>query len=212
MNIEFTIVDVYKIMKKVLLIGGILGLIVAAAGFMYGKEYTEEKNHYQARFELAVVGDYDKDISEDLMTGTLDQSLVQTYAQLVVSDGVLRNAIEELTGEPATTSKINALKKQVNVEAIQNTRLIRGSVASKTADGAIKDANAVVNATIKRSETLWSKKNLKINSEPLLDPVKVYKRPTLFAIIGFATTFVLAMIVAFGWVGLKKVRAFVKEQ
>lgn len=88
----------------------------------------------------------------------LNKNLVGTYTEIIKSRKVLNKVINNMGLE----YKVTELTKNVSVDAIQNTEVIRISVKDKDADLATQIANEIANVFITEIQKIYNLNNVSI--------------------------------------------------
>ncbi len=100
---------------------------------------------------------------------TMNQKLVETYSEIIKSESVLEEVLENTGIDNITPGK---LKSNITVKAVKDTEVIKVTVTSYDAEDAAKIANEIGVVFAK-----WVKQNLNLNNVHTLDKAKVATSP-----------------------------------
>ncbi len=162
---EINILDFLNYVKKYIVIIMIVSLVLLLEAIVYNK--TVKTPMYTTY--TTVVLTQSSDASNSTITQndiTINQKLVSTYSEIIKSKLVLEQVISGLKLEYTYTE----LKKNISVEALANTEILKISVEDANAGKAAKIANKIA--------TVFSKEVTKIyqlNNISILDKAQVPK-------------------------------------
>ncbi|MBR3162054.1 MAG: hypothetical protein IKF19_04920 [Bacilli bacterium] len=143
-------------------------ILVCMLGCVYG--LFIQKPIYSSYTTVVLGGDESKEKTESITQNdvTLNQNLVETYAEIVKSKRVLNQVINELK----LNLTFDELSRKINVTAVNDTEIIRITVTDENAVTAKNIANTT--ATYFTSEIV---KLYSLNNVNILDKATVAKRP-----------------------------------
>ena len=132
---------------------------------------------YKSSTTIVLTKTTNEAISETKETGesitqtdlTLNQKLVSTYSNIVKSNAILSQVIENLNTIHLTEDE---LRKKVTVTAVEDTEVIQISVVDKNAEHAAKIANEILTVFEAQVREIY-----KIDNVYTLDPAKVSTYP-----------------------------------
>ena len=164
---EFFNLFMSKIVQIILIV-----LIAGIIGAVYTYAFTTPK--YSSSTSLVLVGSTQASNAENANSITttdviLNSKLVSTYSELVKSKNVLRKVISNLGIDISE----EVLKKNVSVNAVEDTELIRITVTNENAAYSAKIANEIAKVF---SELI--KKTYNINNITIIDEAEVSSIPS----------------------------------
>lgn len=117
---------------------------------------------------------------------TLNQKLVYTYSELVKSDTVLNEVVNRIQ----LNKSVSQLRKNITIESVKNTEILKISVLDSNKDEAAIIANSIAEVFSEQVKEIYNMENIRVvdkavapSSPSNINPVK-YAR--IFAIVGFA--------------------------
>lgn len=117
---------------------------------------------------------------------TLNQKLVYTYSELVKSDSVLNEVISRVQLDKTTAQ----LRKNVTIESVKNTEIIKISVQDSNKDEAPIIANSIAEVFSEQIKEIYNMENIRVVDKAVapsapsnINPVKY---AGVFAVVGFA--------------------------
>lgn len=158
MEEEVDLLEILKIFwsKKIFIILTIL--ISLVIGYIYSYYYITPK--YTSKTTIVLTKD--ENTQENTITQTdvtLNQQLVNTYAELIKTNNVLKKVIETIGKEKITQEE---LKNSVSVKLITSTQLIEISVTNKDAKLAKDLTNEISKVFIEKMKEIYNMQNLNI--------------------------------------------------
>ena len=191
---EIDIKALFKILndKKFLII--VFAIIGGLIGYIYNKEFV--KPMYESRSSIilsatdgSIEGVTDEITQTDI---TINEKLVNTYAEIAKSDSVLDKVIAKLNLK--TTSKKLAKNITVNTEA--KTTVIKLVVKAEDPDQAVNISNELISVFFERVGELYNIKTAKVLDAPKINKTSVNVNPTKFLIIGAVIGAAIAIFLA----------------
>lgn len=155
--------------KKVLVIVVTIITMIIAAVY----SYALQKPKYQSSTTIVLTKPQETEEGKALgLTSTdvtMNQKLVDTYSEIIKSENVLDQVIENTGVQNTSVSK---LKSNITVKAVKDTEVIKVTVTCYNAEDAADIANEIGVVFAK-----WVKENLNLNNVHTLDKAKVATRP-----------------------------------
>lgn len=178
---ELDLKEIFKMIwdsKKIVIVITIIMMIIAGT---YSLVFQTPK--YQSSTTLVLTKSENTEDSVTQTDVTMNQKLVSTYSEIIKSDRVLNQVIENLNLEGLT---ISSLKSSIKVKAVENTEVIRITVSNKNPALAAKIANEIGEVFSERVIEIF-----KLNNVYTLDEAKVSTepyniKPVKYVIIAFA--------------------------
>lgn len=178
---ELDLKEIFKMIwdsKKIVIVITIIMMIIAGT---YSLVFQTPK--YQSSTTLVLTKSENTEDSVTQTDVTMNQKLVSTYSEIIKSDRVLNQVIENLNLEGLT---ISSLKSSIKVKAVENTEVIRITVSNKNPALAAKIANEIGEVFSERVTEIF-----KLNNVYTLDEAKVSTepyniKPVKYVIIAFA--------------------------
>ena len=125
---------------------------------------------------------------------TLNQKLVYTYSELVKSDSVLNEVISRVQLDKTTAQ----LRKNVTIESVKNTEIIKISVQDSNKDEAPIIANSIAEVFSEQIKEIYNMENIRVVDKAVapsapsnINPVKY---AGVFAVVGFALSIGVILI------------------
>lgn len=116
---------------------------------------------------------------------TLNQKLVYTYSELVKSDTVLNEVVNRIQ----LNKSVSQLRKNITIEAVKNTEILRISVLDSNKDEAAIIANSIAEVFSEQVKEIYNMENIRVVDKAVapstpsnINPVKY---AGIFAIVGF---------------------------
>lgn len=169
--------------------------IFAVAGLVYTTKYLTPKYSSSTTLVLSTSGNTTATGNSITTTDiTLNSKLVSTYSELIKSKNVIRQVIDNLEinmGE-------EELRKNISVNAVTNTALIKITVTTGNASDAANIANEIAKVFTKKVEEIYNMDNVhvideaKINNTP--SNINHTKDVMFFAIIGIVVSIIYVII------------------
>ena len=176
--------------KKLLIISFII--IGAILGFTFNKYYTTPKYKSTVTFLLAQTGSA-TDSSITASDVTLNSKLVENYSELIKSDSVISEALNQLNIQ----MDIADLQKNITVESKKSTEFIQLSVATEQKDLAPLIANKIVEVFTEKVKQIYKVENVHI-VDSAIEAITPYNiNPTKYALIGACIGLVIALAIIF---------------
>ena len=117
---------------------------------------------------------------------TLNQKLVYTYSELVKSDTVLNEVVNRIQ----LNKSVSQLRKNITIESVKNTEILKISVLDSNKDEAAIIANSIAEVFSEQVKEIYNMENIRVvdkaeapSSPSNINPVKY---AGIFAIVGFA--------------------------
>ena len=164
---ELDLKEIFKMIwdsKKIVIVITIIMMIIAGT---YSLVFQTPK--YQSSTTLVLTKSENTEDSVTQTDVTMNQKLVSTYSEIIKSDRVLNQVIENLNLEGLT---ISSLKSSIKVKAVENTEVIRITVSNKNPALAAKIANEIGEVFSERVTEIF-----KLNNVYTLDEAKVSTEP-----------------------------------
>ncbi len=177
------------IMDKIFLLIFIV-IMVCIFGCMYG--LFIQKPMYASYTTVVLGGDDSKEKTESITQNdiTLNQNLVETYAEIVKSKRVLNQVINELNLDLT----FDELSNRTNVTAVNDTEIIKITVYDEDAVKAKNIANTMATYFTNEIVKLYS-----LNNVNILDKATVAKKPYNISIIKQLIIYMMiGMVIGFG--------------
>lgn len=186
-------IDVKELLKTIWnrkLIIIIVALIFAIIAAIYS--FKIQKPKYQANTTVVLTKAGNTENSADAVTSTdvtMNQDLVATYSEIIKSNSVLGQVIDNLQIEGLTE---NDLRQNVTVEAVEETEVIRITVVSQNAENAARIANEIGKVFSEKIVDMY-----KINNVYTLDVAEIPEEPyninpKKYILIAFALGIILS--------------------
>lgn len=150
----------------------IIVMIFAVIGFIYTMTMVEPKYESSTRLVLAKTdsGNTIADISSITQTEiTMNQKLVSTYRELIGTESVLRQVLDNLQIKDLSEE---ALKKNVTVSSVKETELIEITVRNENPNYAEKLANEIARVFSEQVKQIYN-----INNVHIIDKAKLATEP-----------------------------------
>ena len=186
-------IDVKELLKTIWnrkLIIIIVALIFAIIAAIYS--FKIQKPKYQANTTVVLTKAGNTENSADAVTSTdvtMNQDLVATYSEIIKSNSVLGQVIDNLQIEGLTE---NDLRQNVTVEAVEETEVIRITVVNENAENAARIANEIGKVFSEKIVDMY-----KINNVYTLDVAEIPEEPyninpKKYILIAFALGIILS--------------------
>lgn len=186
-------IDVKELLKTIWnrkLIIIIVALIFAIIAAIYS--FKIQKPKYQANTTVVLTKAGNTEDSADAVTSTdvtMNQDLVATYSEIIKSNSVLGQVIDNLQIEGLTE---NDLRQNVTVEAVEETEVIRITVVNENAENAARIANEIGKVFSEKIVDMY-----KINNVYTLDVAEIPEEPyninpKKYILIAFALGIILS--------------------
>lgn len=134
----------------------IILMIFIAIGYIYSFNYKTPMYKSTATFVLVQNSEDSESITQKDIT--INQNLISTYSNIAKSNKVLKQVVENLNLNISESE----LSKQISVEAVKNTEVLKISVSNKDSELAAKIANELFNIFSKEVSTLYNISNVHI--------------------------------------------------
>lgn len=189
---EIDLAEIFDIIwnKKFIIL--LIIVIFAVAGFVYTKTMT--KPEYKATTTLVLVSNNSSETEGTITQAevTLNQKLVATYTEIIKTNSVLRQVIEN-TGLDIDE---NTLRENLSVKLVTSTQLIEISVTDSNPENTVIIANEISKVFMDKAVEIYGMSNINIVDSAKLPTVPYninhVKDIMIFTVIG--------VIVAFGYV------------
>ena len=172
--------------KKVFIL--LCTIVFAIVGFGYTKYYLVPD--YQSSTTLILTKSNQGE--NNTITGsdvTLNQQLVATYTELIKTNNIIRQVLQNLGYNELTEE---ALRQNIEVRLITSTQLIEISVKNGNPKIAKDLANEIANVFIEKAKDIYKLDNLQIVDEAKQEAspynINYKKNVLLFGMIGFAVS------------------------
>lgn len=173
--------------KKVIII--LLTIIFAVVGIIYTAIFVTPMYKSSTSLLLVQTSSDSTDTSITTSDLTLNSKLVSTYSKLIKSDKVTRQVISNLD---INLKELNeeSLKKNISVNAVEDTEFIEISVQNVDPEDAADIANEIAKVFSEEVKSIYG-----INNVTVIDPAEVEEEPSninykkniaIFAFIGIA--------------------------
>ena len=172
--------------KKVIIL--ICILVAILIGAIYSFNFVKPKYQSSTKIVLSQVTDVeDENRNSNSINASdinLNQKLVDTYTQIITSDSVLSQVIDELGIEDTIAS----LRKNISVSAVNDTQVLKITVNNSKPETAMNIANQLVKASDVKVREVY-----KISNIAIIDEAKASSAPynvnhvkdiAIFAIVG----------------------------
>lgn len=167
--------------KKVLIILTTMAFLFV--GYIYNAFITTPE--YKAATTLLLVKSSEGTSSVTQADVTLNQKLVYTYTELVKSDTVL----SEVANRIQLNKSVGQLRKNVTIESVKNTEILKISVLDSNKDDAATIANSIAEVFSEQVKEYYHMENIRVvdkavapSSPNNINPVKY---AGIFAVVGF---------------------------
>ncbi len=172
--------------KKVIIL--ICILVAILIGAIYSFNFVEPKYQSSTKIVLSQITDVEDENrnSTSINTSdiTLNQKLVDTYTQIITTDSVLSQVIDELGIEDTVAS----LRKNISVSAVNDTQVLKITVNNKNPETAKDIANQLVKASDVKVREVYKISNIAVLDEAIASStpynVNHVKDIAIFAIVG----------------------------
>lgn len=168
-------------------------IIFIAIGYIYSFNYKTPMYKSTATFVLVQNSEDSESITQKDIT--INQNLISTYSNIAKSNKVLKQVVENLN---LNTSE-SELSKQISVEAVKNTEVLKISVINKDSELAAKIANELFDIFSKEVSKLYNISNVHImdSAEKTEIPYNInhIKDIIIFLIAGIGVSTVLITII-----------------
>jgi len=134
----------------------IILMIFIAIGYIYSFNYKTPMYKSTATFVLVQNSEDSESITQKDIT--INQNLISTYSNIAKSNKVLKQVVENLNLNISESE----LSKQISVEAVKNTEVLKISVSNKDSELAAKIANELFDIFSKEVSTLYNISNVHI--------------------------------------------------
>lgn len=181
--------EFFRIIKKRLNIVILITLLVTTAGA--AATYFAIPPIYQTKLTVFIGNTYADDVSEQMDSVILYQSLMKTYVEIAKSDSVAEKTIAKL--KLNVTSDV--LKQNISVTEKQGTQLVVIKSKSKDAAEALKVINSFGEAFIEEGKRMYSKGDIKIVDNAKLPTKPVSPNTELNILIAFVLGGALSMLI-----------------
>lgn len=181
---ELDIKEIFKIIwkKKIYII--LLIAVFAEIGILYTSYFVKPMYRSTTTLVLTQSTTDSKDASITANDITLNSKLVGTYSEIITSTSVIRKVISNL----GITEDEEKLKKNISVNARENTTVIEITVSDENKVYATRIANELANVFQKRVEEIYNVNNLNIldRAEDDENPYNINKTKTtiVFTFVG----------------------------
>ena len=158
-------------------------IIFAGIGVVYTMGFVKPK--YSANTTLVLTSS-SNEIDKSITTTdvTLNSKLVATYSEIVKSDAILSEVVNNL----GTEISQKALKNSISVNAVKDADIIRITVTTEDADESVKIANELAKVFCEKINEIYKINNINILDEarPNYTPSNINhtKDVIIFAFIG----------------------------
>ena len=172
--------------KKVIIL--ICILVAILIGAIYSFNFVEPKYQSSTKIVLSQITDVEDEnrnsTSINASDITLNQKLVDTYTQIITTDSVLSQVIDELGIEDTVAS----LRKNISVSAVNDTQVLKITVNNKNPETAKNIANQLVKASDVKVREVYKISNIAVLDEAIASStpynVNHVKDIAIFAIVG----------------------------
>lgn len=172
--------------KKVIIL--ICILVAMLIGAIYSFNFVEPKYQSSTKIVLSQITDVEDEnrnsTSINASDITLNQKLVDTYTQIITTDSVLSQVIDELGIEDTVAS----LRKNISVSAVNDTQVLKITVNNKNPETAKNIANQLVKASDVKVREVYKISNIAVLDEAIESSapynVNHAKDIAIFAIVG----------------------------
>ena len=182
--------DIYDKKLYIILAALIFGLI----GNIYARYIVEPKYEASTTLILATIQETDKVKKETTAITQSDlnvnQMLISTYREIIESDAVLNEVIENLNLDLTP----NELRRYIKVSAVKDSGLIEIRMRAPYKTMIAPVVKEIANVFSKRITEIYKINNIYVIDEPLT-PTQPYNKNTLVYIAGFAS-FAIAVSLA----------------
>lgn len=172
--------------KKVIILICILAAMLIGA--IYSFNFVKPKYQSSTKIVLSQITDVEDEnrnsTSINASDITLNQKLVDTYTQIITTDSVLSQVIDELGIEDTVAS----LRKNISVSAVNDTQVLKITVNNKNPETAKDIANQLVKASDVKVREVYKISNIAVLDEAIASStpynVNHVKDIAIFAIVG----------------------------
>ena len=211
MEEEVDLIEILKIFwnKKIFII--LTVLISLVIGYIYSYYFITP----QYTSKTTIVLTKDENANENTITQTdvtLNQQLVNTYAELIKTNNVLKQVIETIGEEKITQEE---LKNSISVKLISSTQLIEISVTNKDASLAKELTNEISKVFIEKIKEIYNMQNLNIvdyaKQSVLPSNINHTKDLMTFGVIGALVSMLAIFVIYLMGSSVKKIDVIEKE-
>ncbi len=172
--------------RKVLIVVCIL--VAMLIGIIYSFNFIKPKYQSSTKIVLSQVTDVEDENRNSSSINAndinLNQKLVDTYTQIITSDSVLSQVIDELGIEDTIAS----LRKNISVSAVNDTQVLKITVNNSNPETAMNIANQLVKASDVKVREVYKISNIAIIDEAKTSDVPYnvnhVKDIAIFTIVG----------------------------
>lgn len=189
---ELDIKEIFKMFwedKLIILIVTVAFMIVAATYSL-----LIQVPEYQSYTRLVLTktentGDTSSSVTQTDVT--MNQKLVSTYSEIIKSDSILTQVIENLEIENLTVSK---LREDVEVATVEDTEVIKITVSNENADDAAKIANEIGSVFAQKIREMYNLDNVYILDEAKADSSPYNIQPVKYIAIAMLAGIIISCI------------------
>jgi len=191
---EFDIVELLKYLKKRIVLMIIIFIVVVLGGMAYSKFNASPM--YKSIATILITDD--ESFNSETSYHELNKDLVNTYVQLLKSDFILNQTIENLELNIEVEEKYNNLL----VDSVNGSQVINIEVINASKSEAANIANEVVNVFDENLETFYQNKRLILLSDAVEaeKPYNINYKGDLkkYIIFGLLLSFGIVFIIFYG--------------
>ena len=192
---EINIKDFIDYYKKFLIIVILTMFLCVLAIFIYNVAFKVPV--YSTYTTVVLVKDEKSDTTDTISQNdiTLNQKLVATYREIILSDLVVEQVINDLNLDYT----LSQMKKKISVQSLSDTEILKITVTDKNANLSAKIANELASVFEKEIMKIY-----KINNVSIIDKAKVPTMPSnnhmlrdiiLALMVGFAGSSAIVFII-----------------
>lgn len=183
-----------SILKKNTLTIIILVILFAIGGYFYSFNFAVPKYKSSSTILLVSKNSNEKNSKVTQNDVTLNKSLLATYGNIITSNNVLEKVIENLQIDMTAEE----LSKNVKIEEVEDTQLLKVDVISKSAVEAQKIAEEINNVFVQEIKSIYNMENVTVVDKASLEEepynINHIRDIILFAILGIGVSGVVVII------------------
>lgn len=183
---EIDLKELFKLFWKKKAIILVTTMVFLFVGYIYNAFIVTPE--YRAATTLILVKSESTTSSVTQADVTLNQKLVYTYSELVKSDTVLSEVVNRIQ----LNKSVAQLRKNVTIESVKNTEIIKISVLDSNKEEAAIIANSIAEVFSEQIKEIYNMENIRVVDKAVapsapsnINPVKY---AGIFAIVGFVTS------------------------
>ena len=191
---EIDLKELFEFIKKKIGLLITITVVICLLGCIYG--LFIQKPMYKS-YTTIILGGNETTASQTITQSdiTLNKNLVDTYAEIVKSRRVLEQVISELDLEET----YEELSNKISVSSVNNTEIIKITVADSNPIEAKNVANVTANFFSKEVVKLYNMNNVNVLDEAILNEkpynINIPKQLVIYMMIGFILAFGILFVI-----------------